>query len=63
MVNILVKVFLKGSIIEIGWTWFKEKFQIDFFGIRNIFEDFQSVGTFWSWKHLLKNFLKSVCAL
>jgi len=48
LVNILVRVFLNSSIIEIGRTWSRVKSQFDFFGIKNIFEDFHSVGTFWS---------------
>ena len=45
-VKSFVKVFLKGSIMDIGWTWLRIKSQLDFFGIKKRFENFQTIGTF-----------------
>ena len=48
LVKIFVKIFLKGSMMEIGRTWLSVKSQLDFFGIRKILEDFHNVGIFCS---------------
>jgi hypothetical protein len=59
-VKIFVKHFLIGSMIEIGRTWFSVKSHDDFLGIRKMLDVFQSVGIFWSWRHLLMNSLRVV---
>jgi hypothetical protein len=62
LVKIFVNIFLTGSIIDIGRTWLSVKSQLDFFGIRKIFEDFHSVGVFCNSKHLSMKDLRIFCA-
>ena len=62
LVKIFVNIFLTGSIIDIGRTWLSVKSQLDFLGIRKIFEDFHFVGVFCNSKHLSIKDLRMFCA-